>query len=447
MPMSIWDSNLDARFAQFKAVVAPDGVEIKGSRLSDAEMKHALALLNEADAKLFIGATAGVLFTDASLNVFKEQQAHYLGANITDQHKPKVRQQIADLQQRMRAMAPQEFLQLYVLTRLVERILRVTPNHFGFFAPDELGAFHWTVDSKNEGRSALENCWTMMGGGLLQSAFLSKPSMWIPGIDTSAFDKAFLEEDQSWPDYIPTEKRSQRGGQIMNLGKILRESFSFADSRTDASLQLADIATNAFRRVVRGNLPREFIPLVSKMLIGFEGPTIELHSTHDDTVNYPKLFLERAERPSALLSEIPRKSRSHSSTSDLVISPTCFSPKVCANTSRRLRRSRTERSRRFSASFSTTRRLTASFTVTLPAGEWRCFFARATAWARVMPLPSSSARAAIASSRCVGESEKCFCPSFFAPSCCSFAHASAVSMVLNCLNWRAPASRAGTVTR
>lgn len=283
-----WE-NLDARFAQFKAVVAPDGAEIKGSRLSDAEMKHALALFNEADAKLFIGATAGVLFSDASLNVFKEQQAHYLGANLTDQHKPKVRQQMADLQQRMRAMAPQEFLQLYVLTRLIERILRVTPNHFGFFAPDELGAFHWTVDSKNEGRSALENCWTMMGGGLLQSAFLSEPSMWIPSIDTSAFDKAFLEEDQSWPDYIPPEKRSQRSGQIMNLGKILCESFSFADSRTDASLQLADIATNAFRRVVRGNLPREFIPFVSKMLIGFEGPTIELHSMHDDTVNYPKL--------------------------------------------------------------------------------------------------------------------------------------------------------------
>lgn len=76
---------------------------------------------------------------------------------------------------------------------------------------------------------------------------------------------------------------------MINLGKILRESFSFADSRIDNTLQLADIATNAFRRVARGNLPREFIPLVSTLLIGFEGPTIELHSMHADATNYPKL--------------------------------------------------------------------------------------------------------------------------------------------------------------
>lgn len=273
-----WD-NLAVRFEQFKRACAPDQAEIKGSRLSEAAVRHVLTLLQEADAKLFVGATAGAFFSDAAINEFKEEQARLLGKNVTDKHTPQLRQQMIELQARMRGMAPQEFLQLYLLTCLIERILRVIPNHFGFFAPRELGAFHWTVDGKNEGRSALENCWTMIGGGLLQSAFLAEPSKWLPSIDTTAFDAAFLEADQSWPSYLPPEKA--RGSRdLINLAKVMRESFRFGDSRLDDGLQLADIATNAFRRVVRGNLSRELVPSIGELLIGFEGPSIELHSLY-----------------------------------------------------------------------------------------------------------------------------------------------------------------------
>jgi hypothetical protein len=158
----------------------------------------------------------------------------------------------------------------------------VTPNHFGFFAPKELGAFHWVVDAKNEGRSALENCWTIIGGGLLQSAFLAEPSKWIPSIDTTAFDAAFLMEDQTWPDYLPAVKRPSPTGQVIDLRKIMTESFRFADSRTEVGLQLADVATNAFRRVVRGHLPRDLVLPIGELLLGFEGPTIELHAMREE---------------------------------------------------------------------------------------------------------------------------------------------------------------------
>lgn len=273
-----WD-NAAARFAQFKRAYAPDTDEIKGSRMGEDAMRHVLTLLNEVDAKLFVEATAGSFFSDAAINEFKDQQAYWLGKNITERHTEPLRRQMAELQSLMRAMAPQEYLQLYLLTRLIERILRVVPNHFGFFAPRELGAFHWAVDGKNEGRSAFENCWNMIGGGLLQAAFLAEPSKWIPSIDTTAFDAAFLSADQSWPSHIPPRKTPGRG-QLIDLAKILRESFRFADSRADDGLQLADIATNAFRRVVRGNLSREIAPLVGSLLIGFNGPSIELHSLY-----------------------------------------------------------------------------------------------------------------------------------------------------------------------
>jgi len=216
------------------------------------------------------------------LNEAKDRQAYFLGASVTEKHLPGLRQQVTSLQARMRGMAPQDFLQLYLLTRLIERILRVTPNHFGFFAHNELGAFHWVVDAKNEGRSALENCWTMIGGGLLQSAFLAEPSKWIPSIDTTAFDAAFLTDDQTWPDYLPARKGPSPTGGVIDLRKIMTESFRFADSRAEAGLQLADVATNAFRRVVRGHLPRDLVPLIGELLLGFEGPTIELHAMREE---------------------------------------------------------------------------------------------------------------------------------------------------------------------
>ncbi len=276
-----WE-NLAARFVQFRATWTPEAGEIKGRTLSDVAVRHVLDLLREADAKLFVGATAGAFFTDEELNEAKDQQAYYLGANVTEKHLPGLRQQIASLQARMRGMAPQEFLQLYLLTRLIERILRVTPNHFGFFAPNELGAFHWVVDAKNEGRSALENCWTMIGGGLLQSAFLAEPSKWIPTLDTTAFDAAFLTDDQTWPDYLPARKRPNSAGEVIDLRKIITESFRFADSRVETGLQLVDVATNAFRRVVRGHLPRDLVPPIGELLLGFEGPTIELHAMREE---------------------------------------------------------------------------------------------------------------------------------------------------------------------
>jgi hypothetical protein len=238
------------------------------------------------------------------LNAAKELQAYYLGANVTEKHMPGLRQQIASVQARMRGMAPQEFLQLYLLTRLIERILRVTPNHFGFFAPKELGAFNWVVDAKNEGRSALENCWTMIGGGLLQSAFLAEPSKWIPSIDTTAFDTAFLMEDQTWPNYLPAVKRPSSTGQVIDLKKIMTESFRFADSRTEIGVQLADVATNAFRRVVRGHLPRDLVPLMGELLLGFERPTIELHAMREE-IRASDRFPERLEE---ILMELENRS-------------------------------------------------------------------------------------------------------------------------------------------
>ena len=267
--------SLEAQFAKLAKRLVPAGGEIKGRLLPPPAISDVLDLLNQVDAKLFVTATAGSFHTTDALAGFRDRQADILSANLTPAHTPTLRAQMAGLQVRMRQMSPQEFLQFNLLARLVEQIIRITPNHFGFCAPAELGAFHWTIDAKSDGRSALETCWAMIGPVLLQGAFLRKPAQMIPSIDLSAYDATYLCEDQSWPAHIPAEKRSRRPGQMMDLGKLMRDSFRFADSATTAGLQLADIATNAFRRAVRGDLPSVHRAL-GQMLLGFDGPTIGL---------------------------------------------------------------------------------------------------------------------------------------------------------------------------
>lgn len=274
---------LEAEFQRLTAPWVAPGMEVKGRALPPTAVRQVLDLLGEVDAKLFVTATAGSFHTDDALAAFRHRQADLLGANLTPRHTPELRAQMAALQARMRQMAPQEFLQFNLLARLVEQIIRITPNHYGFFAPAELGAYHWTIDAKSDGRSALETCWQLLGSVLLQAVFLRQPSKLIPGIDTRGFDAAYLCEDQTWPEHITREKRSPGAGEMMDLGKLMRESFRFADSAATPGLQLADIATNAFRRAIRGDLPPEILPALGRLLLGFDGPTIDLSFLEDDT--------------------------------------------------------------------------------------------------------------------------------------------------------------------
>jgi hypothetical protein len=263
------------QFANLKKQWNPSRGEIKGSSLDEPKIASVIEILLHAEAILFICATVPSLHSVSEIEFYRNKQADRLTANLTPKHLPELRQKLNEVRDLMAKMSPQEFLQFMILIRAVERILRVTPNHFAFHAPVELGAFKWKIDAKNEGKSALETCWNKIGGGFLQSAFLRERHQFIGG-DLRYFDEAFLEEDQIWPDHLPRSGPARQDSSIIALHKILKEHFEFADSSLSPGIQLADIATNSFRRAVRGRLGVAGWGRLGELMLGFLGNAIDL---------------------------------------------------------------------------------------------------------------------------------------------------------------------------
>jgi len=151
------------------------GGEIKGSALNERQVAAVVELLLRHRAVFFVTGTIMSGLSPAIVADGKKVQGERLTASLTENHQPTVVQQLLELRSRVETMSAPEFVQFTLLRKLVENVLRVSLNHFGFNGPRELGRFLWKADAKNNGRSSYEICWGKLGAGLLQSAFLARP--------------------------------------------------------------------------------------------------------------------------------------------------------------------------------------------------------------------------------------------------------------------------------
>lgn len=251
------------------------GREVKGSALNERQVATVIDVLLRYRAVFFVSGTIMSGLSPAIVADGKKVQGERLTASLTENHQPTLVQQLIELRSRVETMSAPEFVQFILLQKLVENVLRVIPNYFGFKGPRELGRFLWKADAKNNGRSSYEICWGKLGAGLLQSAFLARPPETDPRGDYRDFYGAYLFKTQEWPDHLPRPVRGG-SGRIMDLGAVLRESFSFVNSRDSAGIQLADVVTNAFRRAVMGNLGRSGWDRLGELILRFDGRAIDL---------------------------------------------------------------------------------------------------------------------------------------------------------------------------
>lgn len=250
-------------------------MELKGSKLSPKQVAIVVDLLAKHGAKFFVTGIVMSGLTPEIVDLGKKTQAARLTDSLTPQHQPTLVQQLHGIRAKMEAMSAPQFVQFILLRKVIENVIRYSLNHFSFHGPRELGRFLWKADAKNEGRSAYEVCWSKLGPGLLQSAFLARPILVLRGGDYSDHNAVFLHESQEWPDYLPRTRRSGTG-RTMDLGAMLRDSFAFADSRDSVGIQLADVITNSFRRAVVGNLHHDGWKRLGQLILRFEERAVDL---------------------------------------------------------------------------------------------------------------------------------------------------------------------------
>lgn len=126
--------------------------------------------------------------------------------------------------------------------------------------PNELGHFRWLVDAKDTTITPYEDLWSNILMPSLQSRFLFKPLILVPGADYSAFEK-YCGIEQEVPSHLRDVVNKSGPFHHIRLQEIM-EDLCFARSDDEIGLQLVDILCNAIRRAMNGRLGKlgwEFI--------------------------------------------------------------------------------------------------------------------------------------------------------------------------------------------
>jgi len=214
-----------------------------------------------------------------ALNLSNDPGA-YLTEELTETHRPELRNQMAGVRKLYEEMPPQLFVQTVLLTDLLKRVIDLATMHFAMQGPaSEAGAFRWVIDGKAERKTKYETAWQLMTGGLIQSRTIESPGVRIAEGDYSHFDRKFAWGDQPWPAHLPRPNSRTPGqpGFSFDLKRVLYESMDFADSQTTPGLQLVDIVTNAFRRALMGRLQPDGFARMGELMVHFEAPPFSLH--------------------------------------------------------------------------------------------------------------------------------------------------------------------------
>jgi hypothetical protein len=240
--------------------------EVKGSLLNEEQVAEVLDLLRRN------GAIFCASMIDMSGHSKKDIADHRakgiesLGANLTNGHTPELREGVADLQRRMASFSDPLYAQMRVTIDLLHRVMEEMIGYHCQRNPKELSEFHWVVDGKNPSLvTDWEDWWSNTLVVWLQAMSIERPGHFLETGDYRHFSRFFFDEV---PDYLKPHVRPAPLGKPagVNLQMMFGESFTFS-SDPEPGLELVDIATNALRRALVGNLqPAGWLPLRALMI-------------------------------------------------------------------------------------------------------------------------------------------------------------------------------------
>ncbi len=254
-------------------------IEIKGRELDEAQFAQVIKIMTLHDVVLEFVAIDMAWHTESGLTAFKQLQARKVVASLTPKHQPRLVAEMEALSQVVNGIANQLFVQAYLTIELIERVVQTATLYYSQRIPEELGRFDWLIDRKDRELTAMEKLWTTLIIPVGQTRALEAPFITLREGDYSHFDRFCLgigasnrAKDVEWLEEnlvfarCPGELRG-----IVDMKKVLQESFRFGDSKNDLGLQLADIVTSACRRAFNGNLRESGWKELGRLLVKKDG--------------------------------------------------------------------------------------------------------------------------------------------------------------------------------
>jgi hypothetical protein len=254
-------------------------LEIKGSQLDEARFAEIFKVLNSHDVVLEFVAIDMAWHTESDLTEFKQLQAQRILDSLTPQHQPTLAAELKAVSDVVKAIATQLFVQAYLTIELIDRVLQTATLYYGQRIPEELGRFDWIIDRKDRQLTTMERLWTTLIIPIGQTRAFEKPFITLREGDYRYFDRFRLgidasdrSKDVQWlNENIAFPICSSEGSRIVDMKKVLQESFRFADSKNELGLQLADIVSSACRRAFNGNLQKCGWEDLGRLLIKKDG--------------------------------------------------------------------------------------------------------------------------------------------------------------------------------
>jgi len=232
--------------------------EVKGNKLKETEVASIVDVLYAGKARLHVAVTDMAYNTPNVIAERKREQADRLMAHITSKHTPEVIEWVRTLQNKMRSLPDQLFVQMLVMIEVVDMQLQDAIVHYALFDPPEIGEFHWVVDRKGTSLTVYEDLFHTLAAPFIQARQFSiavSDRIRVGAGDYTHFDR-FCRRIDKWPEHLPPRQtvNEDKPIDIIDIGKILQDSFRLGDSATCPGLQLADVVTNVFRRAICGRL-------------------------------------------------------------------------------------------------------------------------------------------------------------------------------------------------
>jgi hypothetical protein len=235
--------------------------ELKGRDLNEPEIGQVLRALSLKDALLEVVFIDSGRNTDAEVETFAQLASAHVASIAGSCLHESARRAWGKLADEVRALPIQLVRQVYAVPYAIAALIRTAVPFFAKRRPHELARFSWTYDSKGPvsktgGFDGLLKRWMMP---VLQGEFATDPLISVREFDYSHMD--WLRIGQAdMPSWLPgpapeaVVPGSERGG--FDLGRMVRDHFVFTASEVSPGLQFADVAVNAIRRAIRGNLQR-----------------------------------------------------------------------------------------------------------------------------------------------------------------------------------------------
>ncbi len=225
--------------------------EFKGSKLSESQVNDVIRMLSYTDCTFFASIVDMSLEEEEEVNFHKSKQAEKFLVDLEKMQHQSMKVDLQDVERRIKALSGPNYIQMQILTSLIEKVKRNAVLYYVQRYPDILETFEWIIDAKNKNITEYEKLWKKVVCGFLQTQSLREPTIACLDFDYSYMEKFLMEIPAYLQEQGAFKGNNNRRG--YDLKKIM-ENLRFVDSASDLGVQLADILTTTVRRACNGTL-------------------------------------------------------------------------------------------------------------------------------------------------------------------------------------------------